>query len=537
MGQGNFAHGDFWIDCSSRISESVLRPIFGAWVSLCAAVIAMCARSVYRSRVKRRLLSRDRDERFISLWDISPATNPAEVFELRAVLARSANRRNLFYLIASIACVAAAIFSAASTTIANSTIVQNVVMRKRLVTGRLVTHAHATLSGAVVNMTSRAETLMRAQAPLDQLFDFAPDDASDWVFVAEEWNNTWMGNCTFHKYPAVDLVVYPTNTTKFQDEVPLLAAYLPEWATSDPSRQGNDYSGFYSGVGVANNSGHWDDVLVTYAFGSVPSATDGAYASPVNVSFANFLLHHVGRDPTVNGFEQTALKSDVHVVECVFTNSAPGTWDQARADGGQYVNTASNIANLYKRAVVDSSINQQQVVQPTGQEMLRDWQAFTSVKDGQYPHMVQRTLTVAAPVVQIRLSVLLTTAGGFLFAILAAIVSVLAEPCDELGKRIKLPASQLDWMVQAAREHERGAGMGDDAVTTARSPSTFASDRHDLMFGMPLAPGGVSTARIMSPTVSTNETAQPSLAYLNPEPLDMKQERKSDSTLQVAESA
>ncbi|TDL15747.1 hypothetical protein BD410DRAFT_902415 [Rickenella mellea] len=497
MVQGNFAHGEYWIDCD-HISESVLRPLFGAWITLCAAVIAMCIRSVYRSSIKRRLFSKDESRRFVSLWDVSPATNPAEVFDLRMILARSIHQRNIFYLIASIVCVAAAIFSAASTTIANNTIVENVVIRKRVVDGGFVTHEHAAISGAIVNITSRADAFERAQAPLDQLFDFAPDDASRWTYVADEWNNT------------------------FQDEVPLLGALLPQWATTDPTRQGTDYSGFYTGTRVTNSSGAWRDQLVSYAFGSAP-LSNLKTLSTVNISFANFLAHNVGRDESSDGFQQTAIKSDVHVVECVLSDSSPGIEDQAFAEGGQYPNSIGNVANLYKRSVIDASINQRPVIQPTGEQMLRNWQAFMSVKDGQYPHFVQRTLSVAAPVVQIRLSVLLTSVGGFLLAILAAYLAILSEPRDAQGERVALLGSQLDWIGQAAREHERGMN---DTATTTRSPSTYAAQRGDLMFGVSVAAGGQSTARILSPVVP-NDMSPPSLAYLNPEPLDIKLEKQA----------
>ncbi|TDL15307.1 hypothetical protein BD410DRAFT_902659 [Rickenella mellea] len=323
------------------------------------------------------------NKKFVSLWDISPATNPAEVFDLRAILARAVYQRNTLFFIASIACVGAAIVSAASTTTANNTFVRNRVIPHRVVDGRLVTHEHASLSGAVVNVTSRAEALAKAQAPLNQLFDFAPDDSSEWVFVAEQWNNTWTGNCTFSMHPAVDLVVYPTNSSNFQDEVPLLGSYLPQWATIDPTRQGTAYSGFYTGAGVVNDSGAWRDLLV------------------INISFANFLAHNVGRYSTSSdGFVQSSLKSDVYVVECILTNSAPGIEDQAYAD------------------------------------------------------------SVAAPVVQMRISVLLITVGGFIAALTTATVSVLTEPRDSLGRRIALPSSPLDWIVQAAREHEQGIAGG-----------------------------------------------------------------------------
>ena len=68
---------------------------------------------------------------------------------------------------------------------------------------------------------------------------------------------------------AIELVVYPTDSSSYQDELPLLGNYLPqpEWATVDPTRQGATSAGFYNGADT-NGTGHWRDVVVTYVFGS-----------------------------------------------------------------------------------------------------------------------------------------------------------------------------------------------------------------------------------------------------------------------------
>jgi hypothetical protein len=138
---------------------------------------------------------------------------------------------------------------------------------------------------------------------------------------------------------------------------------------------------------------------------------------------------------------------------------------------------------MYNRAVVDASIAEVPVRQPTGQEMLRYWQAFMSVKDAQYPHPVARTLSVYKGVVQIRLSFLVITIGAFLIAILAAALVRWANLRNGVSK-IHLPSSQLDWIVQAAREHVR-YHASPKAIVTPRdrlSTTSFASHNQDLAF-------------------------------------------------------
>ena len=245
MVQGNFAGHDYFIDCSLG-SRSTIRAIFGAYITLCVAIIAACLRSIYRSWIRRKLFDHQPHEPQVSLWSISPATTTKEVFELRSMLARKFLRGEIFYTLTSLACIVVAIISAASTSIANRTIDSNAVPRSVLVSGRLVTSAHNSLSGATVELAARVQALDHANAPLEQLFDYVPDDASEWIFVSQEWNNTWQGRCSYHLYPAVDLHVYSSNSSNFQDEIPLLSTVLPQWATVDPTRQGTDYSGFYT---------------------------------------------------------------------------------------------------------------------------------------------------------------------------------------------------------------------------------------------------------------------------------------------------
>jgi hypothetical protein len=136
---------------------------------------------------------------------------------------------------------------------------------------------------------------------------------------------------------------------------------------------------------------------------------------------------------------------------------------------------------MYNLAVMDASIAEQPVIQPTGQEMLRYWQAFMSVKDAQYPHPVARTLSVHQHVVQIRLSFLVVTIGAFLFAILAA--ALVRMTLRNGVRKIHLPSSQLDWIVQAARETVRYlAGRKETTPRDHFQPMSFVSRNQDLVF-------------------------------------------------------
>ena len=133
-----------------------------------------------------------------------------------------------------------AIISAASTSIANRTVESNIVNRGGLVSGRLVSPWGEAV-GTRVELTARVQALDHANAPLEQLFDFVSNDTWGWIFVGQEWNSTWQGRCSYNLYPAVNLHLYSTKSSSFQDEIPLLGTVLPQWATVDPNRQGTAY--------------------------------------------------------------------------------------------------------------------------------------------------------------------------------------------------------------------------------------------------------------------------------------------------------
>ena len=344
MVQGNFENGDYFIDASG-ISQSALRAIVGVWINIWIATIALCIRFIFRSQVKKRITSGQGE---VSLWRVSPAVTSSEAFELRGILARALMKGDFSFVIVSTFCIITAIVGAAGTVISNHAVQNNTVVRDAVVQGRLVTKEHSSIAGALVQVSTRADALTRANAPLDELFDFAPSDDSQWTYEPSQWNNTWKGNCSFAKHEAVDLVVYPSISTEYQDEIPLLGDYIPSWATVDRSKQGVAYAGFYTDA-LVNGTGEYRDMVVTYVFGSAPAIGHGFSEQNTNISIVNYLAHHIARDDPDDGtYLSTRFSSDVHTAECRFVNAVNGriTHDQARADGGSYTNAAGNVADV-----------------------------------------------------------------------------------------------------------------------------------------------------------------------------------------------
>jgi hypothetical protein len=346
MVHGNFANGDYFIDFPG-ISLYVLRAIFGVWINICVATIAICIHFIFRSQVKKKMTL---GQGGVSLWRVSPAVTPSEAFELRGILAKALMKGDFSFVFTSTFCIVAAVVGAASTVISNSAVGTNTVIRDAVVPGLLASDGIGRRLAQRVQLTARVDALTRANAPLDELFDFVPRDDSRWTYKSSQWNNTWKGNCSFAKYEAVELVVYPTlNSTAYQDEVPRLGNYIPSWATIDQSKQRFASIGFYDDPAPANGTGVWRDRVRMYLFGSAPQITPVGFSEQnTNIPIVNYLAHHIARDNRgTSTYLETSFRSDVHTVECQFVNAVDGgIRDQSRADGGAYSNAIVNILNV-----------------------------------------------------------------------------------------------------------------------------------------------------------------------------------------------
>lgn len=358
--------GDLFVDCAVG-SQAAVKAILGVWVTIYAAIMAYCVRSIFRSMVTTRLLSSDWRNRRVSLWLISPATTPLglypwgsivptdlhqlicvlDAYELRRIIIHALKERKFSYVTASLFCVVAAVISAMSTPIANHAVIPHRVTRKIDVSGVLATNNSLPYSN-YDQVPLHARALDRAGAPLEQLFDFIPnfDESSSrhWLFVDEEWNNTWQGNCSYDIHPDVDLRVLDISTPGSLDEciyqyvIPALGSVIPAWATLDLGMQ-NCSSIPVAQLYSANKTGALQDALIIYVFASTTN-----FAEPIiNISFVNVLLHNIGFGNAY--LMNTSFKSDVHIAECTFNNISPGV-DQVRAIEQQYAHVADAITSV-----------------------------------------------------------------------------------------------------------------------------------------------------------------------------------------------
>lgn len=102
------------------------------------------------------------------------------------------------------------------------------------------------------------------------------------------------------------------------------------------------------------------------------------------------------------------------------------------------------------------------------------------MKASQYPNPDVRTLTIVEDMVQMRVSSLVVTVGAFLLAVIAACVARYRGVQHKVHK-IQLPSSQLDWIVQAAREHAKTKPETEKPRSRTKSHE-FAIRNQDIFF-------------------------------------------------------
>ena len=146
MVQGNFANGDYFIDCPS-ISKSALRAIVGVWLYICTSAIALCIRSIFRSHIQKRITLGPQGG--VSIWRVSPAVTPSEAFEMRGILAKALMKRDFAFVFVSMFCIVTAVVGAAGTVISNRVVDTNTVVREANVQGRLISNKFASVGDAV----------------------------------------------------------------------------------------------------------------------------------------------------------------------------------------------------------------------------------------------------------------------------------------------------------------------------------------------------------------------------------------------------
>ena len=105
---------------------------------------------------------------------------------------------------------------------------------------------------------------------------------------------------------------------------------------------------------------------------------------------------------------------------------------------------------------------------------------------------VECPLSISQRKGRIHLSAMVATVESFLVAITTTALSQLVVIRACCGRHIHLPASQLDWIIQAAREHRKVVQKDDYAVESAlsRSAATFTLQHADLSFVMAVSPEG-----------------------------------------------
>ena len=309
-------------------------------------------------------------------------------------------------------------------------------------------------------------SLESANFPTTQLLDFLPDLETSWTYQADEWNNTWHANCEYVSKTPLDMVIASSdNSLPFQEQMPALQDIIPtRFKGNDVSISGG------SGGCVMTTAGIPQCMLFLYFTIQTPEE-----AAPMELTA---LAIHLDDPRLSNGagfLEGPVAAASYTRANCQLkrTGAAAGDYFTAHPDTDEPYwpddTFAAALETHYHNKYTSNVTNGLPVSPPDGGDMFRFFQAYQIAKDTQYGYPVTRKLSTQNSEVQISIfffvfalvDCALVTSGSLVY-----LVFYLRSEKDEAH----IPASRLDWMLQALREAEKGQ-------KTLRSPGSMASTR------------------------------------------------------------
>ncbi|KAM7219601.1 hypothetical protein V8F06_004982 [Rhypophila decipiens] len=352
------------------------------------------------------------------------------------------------------------------------------------VNGSMATSNFHSMNSAQVKWNNTIERLNAANFPLDQLLDFWPRFDAPWKFNPSQWNSTWTVNCTFTPGPqSITLVAVKNYTEPILDEIPGMASVFPaEMLTPGHTITSSMSGAWEQGDDPNSNEGIWKDMLYFVFIQSNPNTaysdepdpgTTGRQLNylPFNIYFAVFHLH--GAPSTVTETRSFDIgigpiaQSRYTMADCQLYRLPSRTPDKLDEDTDWHVAfpwsadplaLPSAFAEYYRAEIMDASFTGREVHLPSGEEVVRLYQAYLVSKDTEYHETVSRELDVEVRTVRLSVVALVLFLG---FALLLAVGlgwSVCFKLLVGAGTRRKrgtevvlleeVPKTKVDWTMR-----------------------------------------------------------------------------------------
>jgi hypothetical protein len=355
------------------------------------------------------------------------------------------------------------------------------ITTKQLVHGRQATRSSSCDVNDVYVWHQAYTALENANFPLDRLLDFIPDNDTNWAYDTEDWDETYSLACSFTPQTTVNLNAtgsYVNDSLLYMyDEIPGL------WDILSPRFQRDDiiHDYFYDGIRDPDN-GVWDEVIVWDYVVIEPSNVtnqDNATTQWQTLAFtlaATYMANapDYNLSAVVEGARDWVFgigpipQSFYTKVECDIKRNRPAgdsNYYEAYPELTTNCDLAQQTDVYWSPTAVQpatTSYDGRQIVNlPSGEEILRFYQAWMISKDTWYPNKASRRVSVRQSTVELSL-VFIVICGLLILIVFIGLVYCLAFTLRH-GKMLRgVPQTKIDWLLQALKEAQAAASSKTD---------------------------------------------------------------------------
>lgn len=420
----------------NQISVISLLCVFGIWV------LSYFRWKHYAAKVNRQAL--------VGLFDLLVVSSAGDAMDTTTAVFKTGRwLTHVRLLLYCVLVVLLSILGIAAGPIARYTIGYGFVIRDTKVPVAMATNDHRNVLSALVQWNSTINRLNDAGFPYTELLDFLPDNGVDWQYKSSQWNSSWKMSCEYTPLTEFPVKAEWTIPETVLDEIPDVRLTYP----SDIQETLSTYQEVNGRAGFFPNGTLYQDLLV---FVLLSTRSDTVRAQTNNETMRMTLLaFHLHNIPRSDGGRRyfgigPAEYSAYTRADCVIRQGPvvdpkhiayPWTKDTDAI--------ATAFSDFYRANVVYQSINNKAIYHPTGQDLIRFFQAYMITKDTQYPHVVARNISVRQRRIKVALIALLIL---IIYVIVLVMLLAWAFIWYPVQKGIFVPRSKVEWVMEAVRE-------------------------------------------------------------------------------------
>ncbi|KEF58063.1 uncharacterized protein A1O9_05986 [Exophiala aquamarina CBS 119918] len=365
--------------------------------------------------------------------------------------------------------------------------------------GKITWRKHDSILGAPVIWNTTSFSLESANFPYDQLLDYLPDPAINWLYVPGEWNSSWTLDCDHTELTQIELEDVGNCTSMF-DEIPGLTAVisLDKFHLSNTSSWWTAY--YEDGL-------HKDALLSIGAAKETSIDQATGITNEMAIDLAAIHLHKLSMqedsDSLCNFGEGPVESASYTKIECTLRriDLNPDQHNIAFPDSATPWLVSRALVQNYQAQFIRESIRGNITV-ITPRDLTRFYQVWVATKDTQNGFPVSRSLSVRLPIVQ--LSTVFLAFSILIFMLIVLGLGTYIFAALRYRKAFEdTPQSKLEWMLKALQDQ-------DPTQTAVRTPPDKKVDVFQSS-ATPLSPKSLkrsSTAGVLSIASSVQQSGE-----------------------------